>query len=78
MYIVDTHCDSLLTVNSERGLINYGGHGGGDYAIMYELVRYLQGDDSSISITKLDDSINSHLVVYAAEKSIQERKTIDL
>ena len=22
MYIVDTHCDSLLTVNSERGLIN--------------------------------------------------------
>lgn len=57
---------------------NYGGHGGGDYAIMYELVRYLQGDNSSISITKLDDSINSHLVVYAAEKSIQERKTIDL
>ena len=22
MYIVDTHCDSLLTVNSETGLIN--------------------------------------------------------
>lgn len=58
--------------------VQYGGHGGGDYAIMHELIRYLQGDTSSVSITRIDDSINSHLVVYAAEKSIAERKTIEL
>ena len=52
--------------------VDIGGHGGGDYAIMYELIRYLNGEGSSVSITKLDDSIFSHLVVYAAEES---RKT---
>ncbi len=56
----------------------YGGHGGGDYAIMYELVRYLNGDESSVSITKLDDSINSHLVVYAADKSRKEGKIVEI
>ena len=56
----------------------YGGHGGGDYAIMYELVRYLNGDTSSVSITSIDDSVNGHKVVYAAEKSVQLRKCIEM
>ncbi len=51
---------------------NYAGHSGGDFAIMNELVRYLQGDNSSVSITSINDSINGHRVVFAAEKS---RKT---
>ena len=56
----------------------YNGHGGGDYAIMEETCRYFNGDDSSVSITSLDDSINSHLVVYAAEKSNKEKVVIKL
>ena len=61
-------------VNNEK----YNGHGGGDYAIMEETCRYFNGDDSSVSITSLDDSINSHLVVYAAEKSNKEKVVIKL
>lgn len=45
------------------------GHGNGDICIMRDYVRYLNGDKSSISITAIDDSINGHLCVYAAEKS---------
>lgn len=56
----------------------YGGHNGGDYSIMYDLVRYLNGDRSSRSITLLDDSVASHLLVYAAEESRKARKVIDL
>ena len=56
----------------------YGGHSGGDYGIMYDLVRYLNGDRSSMSITLLDDSVASHLLVYAAEESRKTRKVIDL
>ena len=56
----------------------YGGHNGGDYGIMYDLVRYLNGDRSSRSITLLDDSVASHLLVYAAEESRKARKVIDL
>lgn len=47
----------------------YGGHNGGDYMIMHDLVRYLNGDTSSISITSIEDSINGHLCIYAAEES---------
>ena len=47
----------------------YGGHSGGDFAIMHDLVAYLNGDQSSVSITKLDDSINGHLCIFAAEQS---------
>ena len=66
-----------IDVNAEmHNSVQYGGHGGGDYAIMYELLRYLEGDTSSVSITTLDDSINSHLVVYAAEKSLKSKQTI--
>ena len=35
-------------------------------------VRYLNRDESSISITSIEDSINGHHCVYAAEES---RKT---
>ena len=45
------------------------GHGSGDVCIMRDYVRYLNGDNSSISITSIEDSINGHLCVYAAEKS---------
>ena len=54
----------------------FGGHNGGDFAIMHDLIAYLHGDKSSVSITKLDDSVNGHLCVFAAEKSRKERQTI--
>ena len=57
---------------------DYGGHAGGDYAIMHELVRYMQGDTSSVSITNIDDSINGHLVVYAAEESRKTGRAVDI
>jgi len=56
----------------------YGGHSGGDYAIMNDLVNYFNGDRSSISITSIDDSINGHLVVYAAEKSRKTNKIVKI
>lgn len=49
--------------------VKYGGHSGGDYNIMHDLCAYLNKDHSSISITKLSDSINGHLCVYALEKA---------
>ena len=56
----------------------YGGHSGGDFAIMRDLVAYYNGDRSSVSMTKLDDSINGHLCVFAAEKSRKEKRFIDI
>ena len=54
------------------------GHNGGDYGIMYDIVRYLNGDAASSSITFLEDSVNSHLLVYGAEESRKTYKTVKL
>ena len=51
------------------------GHHGGDYEIMNSIVSYLNGNHNIVTITKLEDSINGHLVVYAADKSRLEGKT---
>lgn len=55
-----------------------GGHSGGDFGIMYDIVRYLNGDRSSISITSIDDSVNGHLCVYAADESMETGKIVDV
>ena len=56
----------------------YGGHSGGEYGIMQDVVRYLNGDKDSMSITLLDDSVESHLLVFAAEESRKTRKVVEL
>lgn len=61
-------------VNNAR----FGGHNGGDFAIMNDLIRYLNGERTSLSITTLDDSVNGHLCVFAAEESRKEEKVVRL
>lgn len=53
-----------------------GGHNGGDIGIMQDVCDYLNGVRTSISMTGIDDSVNGHLCVYAAEKS-RKNETIE-
>jgi predicted dehydrogenase len=50
-----------------------GGHSGGDVGLMHDLLAYLNGEGTSVSLTTLNDSIYGHLCVYAAEEA---RKTL--
>lgn len=54
------------------------GHYGGDYYIMRDLLKYLRGEPTSSSTTVLNDSINSHLVCYAAEKARKECTVVNI
>jgi len=56
----------------------YGGHCGGDYGIMHDLVRYLNGERNLMSITLLEDSLVSHLLVYGAEESRKAGEIVQL
>ena len=47
-------------------------HMGGDYAMMRDIIAYFLGEALSLSLTHIEDSVNGHLIVYAAEES---RKT---
>lgn len=71
----------VIDVNGEivqSKQVQYGGHAGGDYVIMYELVRYFGGEQPSVSITDLSDSIMSHLICYAAEQSRKTKTVVKL
>ena len=74
--------DEYIDLNDVSALSNednsVGGHYGGDYFIMKDLVRFLNGEDTSVSTTVIEDSVNSHLICYAAEKSRKERVVVEL
>lgn len=56
----------------------FGGHYGGDYNIMHDLIACLNGDDGSISLTSINDSVNGHMCVYSAEKSRKSGNVVSL
>lgn len=56
----------------------FGGHGGGDIGLMREAMRYFRGEKPSASLSSLQDSINSHLIVFAAERSVSSGKAEEL
>jgi predicted dehydrogenase len=53
-------------------------HLGGDTGMMTDICNYVLGDKSSVSITGINDSVNGHLCVYAAEMARKSDTVIDL
>jgi predicted dehydrogenase len=47
----------------------FGGHGGGDSRMVADFVDTLSGAEPSLSCTSLEDSLNSHLMVFCADAS---------
>ncbi|MDN5277011.1 MAG: hypothetical protein PWR01_976 [Clostridiales bacterium] len=53
-------------------------YGGGDLRLVEDFVRRLQGEAPSISSTVLEDSIYGHLIGFAADQSMVEKRSIDI
>lgn len=74
--------EEIIDFNEEADLSqednSVGGHYGGDYYIMKDLVRFLNEEPTSVSTTVIADSINSHLICYAAEKARKEKVVVEL
>lgn len=69
--------ETTIDVNKEASTYSsVGGHNGGDYKIMDSIIDFLNGDKSIVTITKLSDSINGHLCVFAADESRLKNKKI--
>lgn len=56
----------------------FGGHGGGDSRLAIDFVSVLEGNEPSISCTSLSDSINGHLIGFAAGKALEQNKIVTL
>lgn len=53
-------------------------HGGGDLRLVADFVNVLRGNEPSISTTALEDSINGHMVGFAAERGRLEGRWVNL
>ena len=49
---------------------DFTGHGGGDQGIIYDVIRYMRGENfDTTSVTLIERSVESHYMAFAAEKS---------
>lgn len=64
----------------ERVDINVAGdmHGGGDLLLVADFVNVLKGNKPSISTTTLEDSINGHLIIFAADQANEEKRVVNM
>jgi len=53
-------------------------HGGGDLRLVADFLSVVRGDGGSISTTSLSDSINSHLIAYAADIAMREERVVSI
>ena len=53
-------------------------HGGGDLRLVADFLSVVRGEGGSISTTSLSDSINSHLIAYAADVAMREERVVSI
>lgn len=51
---------------------------GGDLRLLEDFLRVVRGAAPSISTISLDDSVTGHLIGFAADGAMAERRAIDL
>ncbi|MBN2641430.1 MAG: Gfo/Idh/MocA family oxidoreductase [Victivallales bacterium] len=68
---------TVIKTNATDGTI-LGGHGGGDYGLMDNFVAALAMNDHSKILSGPDATLESHLLVFAAEKSRRENTVVNL
>ncbi len=64
------------TTTSEAGAL--AGHGGGDYGLMRAFVGALATGDRSLVLSGPEESLETHLMVFAAERSRREERVVRL
>ena len=55
-----------------------GGHGGGDGGLFEAFCQAIRDNDPSKVTTGIDESLESHLIIFAAEKSRRTGKTVEM
>jgi predicted dehydrogenase len=54
------------------------GHGGGDFGLMENFIDALLADDPNMIISGIDETIESHMMVFAGEKSRTEERSVKI
>ncbi|HOT92480.1 MAG TPA: Gfo/Idh/MocA family oxidoreductase [Anaerolineae bacterium] len=71
--------DSTETIDTETGdAAVLGGHGGGDYWLMHHFSQALLDEDQGQILSGPDETLESHLMVFAAEQARKENRVVKL
>lgn len=71
-----TYTEHSVNFNDTKG--ETGGHFGGDKGLVQDFCNLALGKKKSISCTSIEDSINGHLLVYAADEALEKDCPIKL
>ena len=64
------HTETVFDITADGAAAS--GHYGGDAALMKDFIDLMRGGKPSVSCTSIDDSINGHLCVYAADAAMKD------
>jgi hypothetical protein len=77
--IFDFLTDKTRIVDSSVGNSSIlGGHGGGDYGLMDRFVHAVASNDPSAILSGADESLETHLIVFAAEQARRQHSVVNL
>jgi predicted dehydrogenase len=51
-------------------------HGGGDLRLVGDFLALVRGEQPSLSTTRLEDSVNGHLIAFAADEAMAGNKVV--
>lgn len=63
-------------INNDGGILT--AHGGGDFGLMDAFVRAVSENDPAQIFSGIDETLESHLMVFAAEKARRENSVIQM
>lgn len=79
LWITDFLTDKTEVIDtSEHDAMLSGGHGGGDTGLMDAFIRAVSTNDPSGLLSGPDETLESHLMVFAAEQARRENRVVDL
>lgn len=67
-----------IDTNATGDATALGGHGGGDYGVMDHFIAAVAQNDQSLILSGPDESLESHLMVFASEQARLEHRVVDL
>ncbi|CAM9778728.1 unnamed protein product [Choristocarpus tenellus] len=79
LWVTDFLTDKTEVIDTESSAGSIlGGHGGGDDALMYSFVKAIASNDRSVLLSGPDETLESHLMVFAAEQARLANQVVNL
>jgi len=79
IHLYDFLTDQTTTFDTEAGDSSIlGGHGGGDFGLMDSFARAVAEQNPSLILSGPDETLSSHLLVFAAEQARREGRVVKL